>query len=266
MIFFQNKIQSDLCHLTSVFCLLTSVFCLNGCLSSEYNVATHKQDVFLYSSEGEAALGRNIARKVAAEYKISMDPSDVSRVSTIGGAIAGICARKELNYYFYVIEEAEKNAFSLPGGYVYIYKGLLDLLDDDELAFVLAHEVGHIVCRHSIKRLQAAMGYNLLLIASRGVSSDPQFLPGLSFALAQIMAGYSREDEFCADELAVQYSAGLDFEPKAGIRVLEKLYKEGKKEIRPISYFRTHPYTAPRIKHIKEVLHLPIDVDDYINF
>jgi len=249
----------------SFWSLVYSLF-LSGCLSSEYNVATHKQDVFFYSTEREIALGQNIAKKVAAEYKISVNPYDISRVSRIGEAIAGVCDREEISYYFYVIEEDDKNAFSVPGGYVYIYKGLLDLLNDDELAFVLAHEVGHIVSRHSIKRLQAAMGYNLALIASKGVSSDPQFSQGLSFALAQIMVGYSREDEFCADNLAVQYAGGAEFNPKAGIAVLEKLYKEGKKELRPISYFRTHPFTAPRIKHIKEVLHLPIDVDDYINF
>ncbi|UCD15876.1 MAG: M48 family metalloprotease [Candidatus Omnitrophota bacterium] len=252
-------------NLTTKFFVVFSLL-LSGCLSSEYNVATHKQDIFFYSTEKEMALGQNIARKVASEYKISANPDDIMRVNQTGEAIVDVCDRKEISYYFYVIEDDEKNAFSVPGGYVYIYKGLLDLLDDDELTFVLAHEVGHIVSRHSIKRLQAAMGYNLLLIASRGVSSDPQFSKGLSFALAQIMAGYSREDEFCADELAVEYTKATGSQPKAGISVLEKLYQESKKKLRPISYFRTHPFTAPRIKHIKEVLRLPIDVDDYINF
>ena len=109
------------------------------------------------------------------------------------------------------------------------------------------------------------MGYNLLMAASVGSGAGPDFSQGLSFALAQILMGYSREDEFNADEQAVSYCKAAGFEPKAGIEVLEKLYKESKKKIRPISYFRTHPYTAQRIRHIKETLHLPLDVEDYIN-
>jgi predicted Zn-dependent protease len=250
----------------SVLCALFSVLCLNGCITTEYNTATHTQDVFFYSTEKEVAIGRNVARQVAAEHKISTNPYDIDRVKQMGEKIVSVCDRQEINYYFYVIDEEEDNAFSVPGGYIYIFKGLLDSLNDDELAFVLAHEVGHVVPRHSIKRLQAAMGYNLLILASRGATSDSQFSGGLQFALAQILAGYSREDEFTADELAVKYLQRLNLEPNAGIDVLEKLYAENKKKLRPISYFRTHPFTAPRIKHIKEVLHLPIDVDDYINF
>jgi len=142
---------------------------------------------------------------------------------------------------------------------------LFDLLDDDQLAFVLAHETAHIVSRHSIKRLQAAMGYNLLVVASGGATRDPQFTQGLSFALAQILMGYSREDEHNADQLAVKYCQLAGFKPEAGISVQEKLYEQNKKKIRPLSYFRTHPYTDQRIRRIKEMLKLPLGVDDYIN-
>jgi predicted Zn-dependent protease len=223
-----------------------------------------------YSTEKEVSLGQNIAKEVAKEFKMSNSPFDIERVNRIGKQIADICDRKEISYYFYVIAadnkgEEQKNAFSVPGGYIYIFKGLLDDLNDNELAYVLAHEVGHVVSRHVIKKLQAAMGYNLLIVASGAASRDPQFTQGLSFALAQIMAAYSREDEFNADELAVKYTTSCKYDPKAGIEVLEKLYKENKKKIYPISYFRTHPYTAQRIRHIKEALHLPLAAADYIN-
>ncbi|MDD5195160.1 MAG: M48 family metalloprotease [Candidatus Omnitrophica bacterium] len=224
-----------------------------------------------FSTEKEVGLGQNIARQIAKDFKLSHSPYDIERINKIGRPIASACDRKEINYYFYVIEEDEKgkkdekNAFSIPGGYVYIFKALMDELSDDELAFVLAHEVSHVVSRHGVKRLQAAMGYNLLMVASVGARADPEFINGLSFALAQIISGYSREDEFNADELAAKYLKTLNYEPKVGISVLEKLYKENKKEIRPLSYFKTHPYTAQRIRHIKETLHLPLDVNDYIN-
>ncbi len=242
-----------------------------GCISSEYNVATHKQDLYLISSEREVAMGQNIAKKVAKEFKLSKSPYDIERLDRISKKLEQVIDRQELSYYFYVIEADNKgkgqvNAFSLPGGYVYIFKDLLDLLNDNELAFVLAHEAGHIVSRHHIKRLQAAMGYNLLGIASVAAKGDPNFSRGLSFALAQILVAYSREDEFSADELAVKYCKLAGFDPAAGIEVNEKLYQESKKKIRPLSYFRTHPYPAQRIGRIKEALQLPLDVDDYLNF
>jgi predicted Zn-dependent protease len=254
----------------SLQCIVYGIF-LNGCVSSEYNVGTHRQDTMFFSTEKEVGLGQNIARQIAKEFKLSNNPKDIERVNRIGKMVAAVCDRKEINYYFYVILEDsehktdEKNAFSIPGGYVYIYKSLFDILDDNELSFVLAHEVSHVVSRHGVKRLQAAMGYNLLMVASVGARADPEFVNGLSFALAQIIAGYSREDELNADELAAKYMKIIHYEPKAGIDVLEKLYKENKKEIHPMSYFRSHPYTAERIRHIKEMLHLPLDVNDYIN-
>jgi predicted Zn-dependent protease len=259
-----------LCHLSSVICPLIFGLYLGGCVTTEYDVGTHKQDIMFYSTEKEVTLGQNIAKEVAKEFKLSQSPYDIERVNKIGKQIADICDRKEITYYFYVIAadekgEEQKNAFSVPGGYIYIFKSLLDDLNDDGLAYVLAHEIGHVVSRHVIKKLQAAMGYNLLVIASGAASRDPEFTQGLSFALAQIMAAYSRDDELNADELAVKYTIICKYNPKAGIEVLEKLYKENKKKLYPMSYFRTHPYTAQRIRHIKETLHLPLSAADYIN-
>ncbi|MFH1772467.1 MAG: M48 family metalloprotease [Candidatus Omnitrophota bacterium] len=247
------------------------LFLLSGCLSTEYNVATHTQDIFLYSTEKEVRMGRNISNMVENEFNISLNPGDIKRITESGQRIAEVCDRQEISYYFYVIEadskrENEFNAFSLPGGYVYIGKDLFDLLNDNELSFVLAHEVAHIVSRHHIKKLQAAIGYNLLLAASSATVSGRESSQGLSLALATIMSAYSRQDEFTADELAAKYMVSIGEEPTAGISVLEKLYKENKKKIRPLSYFRTHPYTAERIRHIRETLHLPLSVEDYINF
>jgi len=243
------------------------ILILSGCISTEYTVATHKQDIFFYSTEKEVAIGRNIAKQIASEFKISKDPKEVERVNRIGSRIAAVCDRKDIHYYFYVIDNKDEyNAFSIPGGYVYIYKKLIDSLNDDELAFVLAHEIGHIVARHAIKRLQAAMGMNLLMIASTQANAEPGFQEGLYFALANITMAYSRDDEFTADELGTKYIKLAGFKPDSGIEVLNKLYNNQKKQpLREYSYFRTHPYVAQRITHIKEYMGLPLNVNDYIN-
>lgn len=255
-----------------LFFLIFLIFCIcfNGCISTEYNVGTRKQDITMYSTEREVSMGQNMSRIIAKELKISKNPYDIARVQKIAEKIVKNVDRTEIRYYFYIIEKDQDlkpqvNAFSIPGGYIYIFKDLLDMLTDDELAFVLAHEVAHVVSRHQIKRLQAALGYNLIMVASSQAPSSGEFRQGLSFALAQIVTSYSREDELNADELAVKYCSLSGFDAFAGITVQEKLYKENKKKLRPISYFRTHPFTAQRIRHIKETLHIPLDVADYIN-
>lgn len=252
-----------------VFSLWSLVFSLIGGCATEYNPGTHRQDLIFYSTESEVAMGQAIAKAISKnkEIKLSCNPADIKRVNSIGDRIAEVCDRSELTYYFYVIlDEKEMNAFSLPGGYVYIFKKLLDDLSDDELAFVMAHEVGHIVSRHAVKAWQAAMAANVLTVAGAVTpGGGVEFAQGLSFALAQIMVSYSREDEFNADELAVKYVKACNYNPLAGINVMEKLYKEGKKTINPISFFRTHPFTAQRIRHIKEALRIPLDAADYVN-
>ncbi|MCM8774660.1 MAG: M48 family metalloprotease [Candidatus Omnitrophica bacterium] len=245
---------------------LIFILYLSGCVTTEYGTGTHRQDIFFYSSEKEVDIGRNLNQHIHQEKIISKNPKDIERISRIASKIVEVCDRKEINYYFYIIDEDEKNAFSVPGGYVYIYSGLMNILDDNELGFVIAHEVAHIVCRHSIKKLQAAMGMNLLILATAKVESTPNFHQGLSFALAQILTAYSREDEFNADELATKYLKLAGLNPKSGVEVLEKLYRESKKASpRMYSYFRTHPYVDQRIKRMKEYLGLPLNIKDYLN-
>ncbi len=249
-----------------IFLFLTAAI-VQGCVTTEYNVASHTQDVYVYSTEKEIAMGDNISRQVAEEFELSRNPEYLQRVDQIGRRIAAVCDRKELLYHFFVIDKDEKNAFCIPGGYIYIFTGLLnDLENDDQLAFILAHEVGHVVARHHIKKLQAVMGYNLALLASLPAEKSPGFYEGLTFAVAQMFAAYSREDEYMADELAVKYMETAGFDPRAGIDVLEKLYAYHKKEpTRPLSYFRTHPYAAQRIGNIKTAMKMPLDISDYMN-
>ena len=157
----------------------------------------------------------------------------------------------------------------MPGGYVYIYKGLLDMLDnDDQIAFVLAHEIGHIAARHHIKLLQAALGYNLLVLASSQMQTSGNIsqLQGINLILATILSGYSQEDEFLADQLAIKYTEKAGLKTEEGLAVLEKLQEANRKEgPHEISYFRSHPFIPQRIRRIKQTLGLPLELKDIIN-
>jgi predicted Zn-dependent protease len=244
-----------------LFCLL-----LFGC-STEYNIATKQEEVFYYSTDREVKIGESIAQQVEKEYKFAEDLLVQKRVEDVGKKIVSVCDRKDIDYHFKVLDDEEVNAVSLPGGFVYVNKGLVDkIANDDELACILAHEVGHIVARHSIKKLQAIMGYSILRLLTAPIPGTGQVGNAADVAFAEIMTGYSREDELLADQLASRYAKLAGYDPHGMISFLKKLEEiNRRKPLRPKSYFKTHPYVPDRIRTVKQELGEKIDFTDYIN-
>ncbi|MCX5696284.1 MAG: Maf and M48 domain-containing protein [Candidatus Omnitrophica bacterium] len=239
---------------------------LAGC-STEYNIVTGEQEVYYYSTDKEVQMGQAVAREVAKQYKYTDDPLLQKRVEDIGKKIVAVSDRKEIDYHFFVLDEDEVNAVSLPGGYVYIFKGLVDkVANDDELAGVIAHEVGHIVARHSIKKLQALQGYSILRILVAAAPSSGEVGNAADVAFTELLLGYSREDELLADQLGARYIKSAGYDPHAMISFLQKLQEVNRRRpLQPKSYYKTHPYTPDRIRVVKEELGERIDFDDYIN-
>jgi len=239
---------------------------LAGC-STEYNIVTGQEEKYYYTTDREVQLGRSIARSVEEKYKLVSDPLISHRVEEIGKRIVSVCDRKEIDYTFKVIDDEEINAVSLPGGYVYVFKGLIDKVsNDDELAAVLAHEVGHIVARHSIKKLQAMMGYSIFRILTAQIPNSTDIGATVDIAFTELMLGYSREDELLADELGARYTKAAGYNPRAMISFLEKLQEiNRRKPLQERSYFKTHPYVPDRIRVVKQELGEKIGFTDYIN-
>jgi len=244
-----------------LFCLI-----LAGC-STEYNVATKQEEIYFYSTDREVAMGQSIARGVAKTEKFASDPLMQKRLEDIGKKIAAVCDRKDIDYHFYVLDADEINAVSLPGGYVYVNRGLIEKVsNDDELAGVLGHEIGHIVARHSIKKLQGSIAYSLLRVLVAQMPQGGQAGDAADLAFVSIMSGYSREDELLADQLGTRYLLAAGYNPRCMITFLEKLEADQKRRpLQPKSYFKTHPYVPDRVRVVKQELGEKMDFDDYIN-
>lgn len=235
---------------------------LFGC-ASEYNVATGRQDLIMFDNEAEIKMGQSVSKSFEEKYKTVKDYALQAKVDEIGQKIVSVCDRKDINYRFKVLDDKEVNAVSLPGGYIYLFKGLTDKVENDnEIAGVIAHEVGHVVAKHIIKKLQAALGYNLmnLILIS---TTNANVVQGANAAFAAMFIAYSQEDELLADKLAVKYTKLAGYNPEGVLTLLEKL--KGQKEIREFSYWRTHPYITERMAMVRSQLHGGMDFLDYIN-
>lgn len=234
----------------------------------EYNLATGKEENLFLSSKKEADIGQSISKSVEKEFELSDNYTYQERVDRIGQKIVDVCDRRDLTYYFKVIDKEDvDNAFALPGGYVYIFEGLLEKMDtDDELAAVLAHEIGHICARHSAKRFQGSFGYQILRILAIKGAEDAQSAKRINEALTQLMLSYSREDELEADALAVKYLDRAGYDKNAVILMIDKLIEiqmEG--PICSKRYWHTHPYLSARHSAASQKITGHMDFDAYIN-
>lgn len=199
------------------------------------------------SSQAEIEWGQRICKDVEAQVPLLKDEKIQQRVKTIGLKVAAVVPRRDLPYTFKVLDNPEVNAFAVPGGFIYVCKGLLTALpSDDEVAGVLAHELGHIQKKHSIKQSDQSLGLAalfLLLLGDRG-------LPLQSIAQQAIMAGYSRTDEREADQLGLQYSMQAGYNPYGILLTMEKLATMEQ----PYHYdlFADHPEAKERIQLIRQ--------------
>lgn len=251
-----------------IYILAMGVF-LSGCANKEYNVATGREDIIFVSTEKEIDIGRRIAEGIENNPDIILNPDPLmtKRVVDIGEKIAGVSDRKEVNYTFRVIDKDEVNAFSLPGGYIFIFKGLIEKVDtDDELAAVIAHEIAHVVARHSVKRLQGGIGYSILQILMIATGANARDARNIDEAFGRLIMSYSIEDEALADRIAIRYLKEAGFNPMAMIDFLKKLQEVNKKApIKPYRSYRSHPYVADRIRMVKQELTGEVDFTDYMN-
>jgi len=241
----------------SIFALLMLALC--GCAT---NPATKNSDFVMMSEEQELKLGQQAAAEVAKSMTILPDTDPLAKyVDKIGQKMATVSDRPELFYRFHVVDDSTINAFALPGGYIYIYRGLLTHLNSEaELAAVLGHEIGHVTARHAVKQYSKAQAYQLGMVVTSIFLPIPQAAGQMTDLLAlAVIKGYGREAESQSDELALKYLAKAQYDPHAVIGILKTLKRlddidskerkdAGEKVEKYHGAFASHPETDQRIK------------------
>lgn len=250
--------------------LLVPALALPSACARVVNPATGQSEFTAMSPAQEQEIGEEQHPQVLMQFGGPYDDAELqSYVSRIGADLAAVSELPELDFTFTVLNSEVINAFALPGGYVYITRGLLALADNEaELAGVMAHEIGHVTARHSAQRYSRgvlaqgglAIGTILAGVLGGGAAADLVQQAGGLGAQAYL-AGYSRDQEFQADELGVRYMARAGYDPTAMSSFLEKLERNdqlmrrlsGRDGADPASsWFATHPRTPDRVLRAAE--------------
>lgn len=253
-------------------CLLTAVVLLSGYLTGTCTAQPPVEDP-------EIKIGREAHEEMLKSgMKLISDPAMLSRVTTIGARLANVANktvipatygtenRTPYTYRFHIVDDKDVNAFALPGGWLYVNKGLLDYVQsDDELAGVLAHEVIHAAHHHILKlqkeqdklNTQLAIGAIAAIFAKVPVADTGNLITGLQLVALQKVNGYSQQAERDADGAGFELTRLAGFNPVGALTFMERLARDQRN--RPevdLGIFRTHPPEKQRVASLKSKLDL----------
>jgi predicted Zn-dependent protease len=221
------------------------------------NPVTGRQELSFMSPERESALGKQAAAQVEKEIGLVRDAKLTAYVAQIGARMAQRSPRKDTPYQFAIADMPEPNAFALPGGYIYVSRGLLALANtEDELAGVIGHEIGHVAARHAAQRETRQVGVGVLSMLgtiAAGVAGGQQAASMASqlgqVAGAGLIASYGRDQERQADQIGQDLSAEAGWDPEGIADFLTALDREGKVrtgKTRNPSFLDSHPMPGER--------------------
>ena len=212
------------------------------------------------SQQQEVQMGQQEAQQVSQQLPMVQDAVIQNYVNALGQRIASRTSRSDLNWQFQVVNSDVVNAFALPGGYVYVNRGVLDRADNmSEVAGVLGHEIEHVVRRHSVKQMEQAQGANVgvgILCALTGVCQSGVAQAAINIGGTAVFAKFSRTDEVQADEGGFNNVIRAGISPRGMLTLFRKLLAEEQQSgnSNVAAWFSDHPGTSDRIADIERML------------
>lgn len=247
----------DFLHNAGKFLLATvSLITLGSC---SVNPATGEQQfTALMPASQEASIGATEHQKALAQYGVYDNARVQAYVKTIGERLAPMGERKDVTYTFTVLDSPQINAFALPGGYVYVTRGLMAWANSEaELAAVMGHEIGHITARHSAARYSQGVAAQLGLSVLGAVTNTPLVNQAAGLGSDLLLAQYSQGQEHEADTLGIRYTSKTGYDPRGMSLFLQQLNRETQYEQKfrgqrggggLNDFFASHPSTPARVQ------------------
>jgi predicted Zn-dependent protease len=236
---------------------LVLVMLLSIAAACAVNPATGRRELMLVSESQEIQMGREADPQVSATYGLVDNPALQSYVSDLGRRLAATSERPGLPWSYKVVDDPIVNAFALPGGFIYVTRGILAYFNSEaELAGVLGHETGHVTARHSASQMSNQQLQQAGLMVGMIVSERFREYGGVAAAGLQILnLSYSRGDESEADRLGLRYITGVGYDPDAMIGVFQMLAEVGGGgEGRLPEWQLTHPYPENREAQMRAII------------
>jgi len=208
------------------------------------------------SQQQEVQMGVEYAQQINAQLPIVQDPELNRYINVLGDSIARLTSRSDLDWHFFIVDAKDVNAFAVPGGFVYVNRGLIERADQmDELAGVLGHEIGHVLRRHTVKQMEKAQGANVgVTLACILTSVCNSQIAGAAINLAggAVFARFSRQDEAEADNEGFNNVVRAGISPVGMVTMFQKLIAERKTRPAGVeAWFITHPLEEDRIAAIQ---------------
>ncbi len=220
-----------------------------GCAT---NPITGQRELMLFSPQQDIAVGRKYAPEVEKQMggRIA-DQTLQNYIDSVGQRIARVSHNPDFEYRFVALNHESINAFALPGGYIFITRGMLEKLEtESQLAGIFAHEVAHVVARDAMNAMSNQIGIDILLSAATS-ESTPGGVTTAANLTNQIMGlQYSKEDEKTADLAGLDYMSWTGYNPYAMVETIQML--QSQHESRPIEFLSTHPSPESRLQYLTQ--------------
>jgi predicted Zn-dependent protease len=226
------------------------IFCF--CTGCAINPLTGEEELMLIGEHQDVEIGRQYAPEAEKQMGGRIENERLQNyLNSIGQSLSRVSHRPGLEYHFVAVKDKSINAFTLPGGYIFIAKGMLENLDSEaQLAAILAHEISHVVARDHAAAMSREIGIGIVLAAVTPDKTPEGAMVAADIARQLLGLKYNRDDEEQADLAGLDYMVWAGYNPHGMVETMQMLERQNK--LRTVEFFSTHPAVQNRMQYMTD--------------